>query len=1066
MSRKSRIVASAAVAFCGMALLAPTAVKALDSWQRTRKQAWIEQATAALKNGTEELPPIPFGVQLVDDPDEVKGEEQDDPAARELQQLLLFRDRTPEAQLELLRIAQAEKAKETAISQALAQNPAAAATLAPVVSTIVANNVGPAGARSEYNGSYYKAQDTGRVRAIRVHPTDANTVFVATAGGGLWKTQNFHTVTPTWVPLTDSVVGSIDLGAMDVDPSNPNVLYVGTGENGDALPGGAVMKSTDGGATWQAPVLLSGRYLSGNLAIAQTAVQVRSIAVDPNDSNTVMAATNVGLFRSVDAGTTFAIVDMPNLPAYNFNTTTFNTGLKAAWDVVYLGSAGGKSQFMVSGDYACPGFAPPNRGNHVPNCAAATGIPTLPTTGTVGDVWKSLDGGATWTSMRMAGKLPTQAATWGAAGSDSANLGDLGRIAISAAPNADPSLSSVYAMGASVSDAASVTILLFNTRDGGATWNKLATSKSTNLTNPTISTRCRTLDLGHNQSWYDLGVAVDPGNPDRAIMGGNLCGARTIDGGQTWQLAAYWLPSSGSGDTQDGAGALPYVHADWHTALVSRSGGRYVTLVGCDGGIHSSYNVFDMTPTQLASWNQPDYGLITHLPYGHGTGDPVLGNAQVFYAGFQDNGTRWRLSHTEAIFIPTLGNWDQIVGGDGTGNGVSSDANGQNQVYWGGLPNLNTFCRPTPSRDCGSATRIVDGNEVPNWSRTLPTLPAGDAMPFTLRYSPTYDAAGSMLAPSTFNLWRVTVDANDVATWTRLTPAGFTGGRNTQLQGAYASPFTYQINGVTTRIYGAVVTGGAFAVFTDTGTGIPTQTVSGQMRFAGTAVTGSSTVAFPRVPLNLCPPQADGSAPLVTRSFIGATVNPSPDAMGKIFKTCDNGATWIPIHGNGTAAPGGGTLDLPNIPVYVVRIDYGDPSEKTIYVGTELGLYRTTDGGNTWARYGSVPAARIIDLTVSLNGSLVRASAYGRGLWEMYPHSEVGSALGDGDWDRNGVIDFRDLLAAASRLGRTPAQNSSDPNDFANYYQPRYDAALDANGDGALDDQDLGSVITKFGGTP
>ena len=54
------------------------------------------------------------------------------------------------------------------------------------------------------------------------------------------------------------------------------------------------------------------------------------------------------------------------------------------------------------------------------------------------------------------------------------------------------------------------------------------------------------LDIGHGQSQYDLAIAVDPGNPNNLLIGGNLCGARSIDGGATWQIASDWLAFGGA----------------------------------------------------------------------------------------------------------------------------------------------------------------------------------------------------------------------------------------------------------------------------------------------------------------------------------------------------------------------------------------------------------------------------------------------------------------------------------------------------------------------------------------
>src|SRR5215831_67497 len=90
----------------------------------------------------------------------------------------------------------------------------------------------------------------GRIAAVSGVIGDATTFYFGSVGGGVWKTTNAGT---TWVPIFDSQpIASI--GAIAVSPSNPNVIYVGTGEadiRSQIGFGDGVYKSTDAGKTWQ-----------------------------------------------------------------------------------------------------------------------------------------------------------------------------------------------------------------------------------------------------------------------------------------------------------------------------------------------------------------------------------------------------------------------------------------------------------------------------------------------------------------------------------------------------------------------------------------------------------------------------------------------------------------------------------------------------------------------------------------------------------------------------------------------------------------------------------------------
>src|SRR5260370_5556704 len=90
---------------------------------------------------------------------------------------------------------------------------------------------------------------SGRIATVAADPTHANTIYIGAAGGGVWKTTDGGT---TWSPLTDNQA-TLSMGAIALAPSNPNILYAGTGEPdniGDSYYGRGILKSTDAGATW------------------------------------------------------------------------------------------------------------------------------------------------------------------------------------------------------------------------------------------------------------------------------------------------------------------------------------------------------------------------------------------------------------------------------------------------------------------------------------------------------------------------------------------------------------------------------------------------------------------------------------------------------------------------------------------------------------------------------------------------------------------------------------------------------------------------------------------------
>ena len=919
--------------------------------------------------------------------------------------------------------------------------------------------LGPQSALSEWNGSYYDGLDSGRVATIRVDPTNPHTIYIGAIGGGIWKTSDITIGTPLWTPLT-STLGTMFIGSFDLDPATPGVIHAGLGDYWEGNPGGVMVKSTDGGVTWSSPVLLNGT-LNG---VPIHAVNTRTVRIDPQDHNNILVAADIGLFRSTDGGATFSPIDLPNLPTYG------TTDLEGMFSIVYTGpSASGSSTFMATGNYACPNQYPPSFNQPVGSAFLATcsGLPTGQ--GNLGDIWTSTDGGATWSSARVAGLLPP---TFELAGNPPAPVAsEMGRMNLTAVPGVTNGSTTVYAIGANQNGAHTIAIL--KSTNGGGTWTAVANGAITAPTNPTpgaTGADCMNLDIGHGQSQYDLTIAVDPGNTNNLLIGGNLCGARSIDGGATWQIVSDWLAFGGA------EGNLPYVHADWHNSQIVRVDGQPVSLASSDGGIFVSFDLFNAARGADVHWFDGNVGLDTHLPYSVGSGDPTFGNSQYVLTGMQDNGTRIRISQTEAYLSNFPMAWNQIQGGDGFGAAVSNNTFGGNTTTWGVANGGRVFCRAGAGLECTRATRVVNDVEVRSYYRAAPVLPPGDANGgFAVRYWPLFDAAGSVITNSNFNLWKMSPIPGNQVVITRLTTSppppnqggyvgcGTTNVRSIRAGGPIASPFTYTINGTPSRVYGLPLSGGCFAVVTDTGRtdGVVSVTTALSIPQVGAEqVQNTGTITFPRDPSHL-------GGTDITKTYVVSSVGdfatlpvtnpatPISAATGHVFKTTDGGATWTPLHGNGTG------FDLPNVRVYIIRFDPSDPTDQTLWAGTDLGLYRSTDLGLTWTRYGSnLPMVRVQDLFLALNGSLIRVAMYGRGIWEIYPRSDgAGGLTGLGDFDKNGVIDFRDVGNLTNRLTQNPAATEV----------PLYDNEMnmtETGGATTLDDNDLAALLAKFGGAP
>ena len=141
---------------------------------------------------------------------------------------------------------------------------------------------------------------SGRISDVVIHPSDRATWYVAVGSGGVWKTSDAGT---TWTPIFDRE-NSYSIGCIASDASNPNTIWVGSGENVSGRHvgfGDGIYKSLDGGKTWKNMGLKNSEHIA-------------KIIIDPRDSSVIYAAAEGGLwspgaergvFKSSDGGATW-----------------------------------------------------------------------------------------------------------------------------------------------------------------------------------------------------------------------------------------------------------------------------------------------------------------------------------------------------------------------------------------------------------------------------------------------------------------------------------------------------------------------------------------------------------------------------------------------------------------------------------------------------------------------------------------------------------------------------------------------------------------------------------------
>jgi photosystem II stability/assembly factor-like uncharacterized protein len=337
---------------------------------------------------------------------------------------------------------------------------------------------------------------------VKGRPDEA---YFGAVGGGLWKTSDKGV---TWTPVTDGQITSSSVGALAVSESSPDIVFIGTGEScirGNIMSGDGVYKSADAGKTWTHVGFRNAKNIS-KIRIHPTNADIVYVAAfghhgAPNEER--------GVFKSIDGGKTWkrtlfrdaktAAIDLSIDPK---NPLVMYAAMWEAYRVEYQMSSGG------------PGSG----------------------------LFKSIDGGETWTEVTRAPGMPT---------------GLIGRIGVSVSP-ADANR--VYALVENENGG------LFRSDDAGASWKLVNTNRNirqrafyyTHLTaDPKNRDTVYLLNVSSFKS-TDAGVTltglgggthgdyhdlwVDPDDPAHMVVANDGGGAVTYAGGQGWSAQDFPTP--------------------------------------------------------------------------------------------------------------------------------------------------------------------------------------------------------------------------------------------------------------------------------------------------------------------------------------------------------------------------------------------------------------------------------------------------------------------------------------------------------------------------------------------
>lgn len=730
----------------------------------------------------------------------------------------------------------------------------------------------------------------GRTRTLEFDPRNADRMLAGGVSGGVFESVDAGN---SWRALSDDAA-NVNIGALVFDPVNPDTIYAGTGElyrNNQrpyaAMWGQGILRSTDNGVHFRQLLATANddfRYVS-------------DIVISRHDHLRLYAATNTGVWRSDNGGTSFTRVLHP---------TDASGGLlyEGCTDLELLPDAGGADVLLAScasrsenDRYWLPGtVVPPACGGPCPAAVFRTEHAEVVVPG--------------WTVVL------TEAG--------------MGRTSLAAAPS-NPQI--IYALAAStvpgpdrnsngLGDYDNGLHALFRSDDGGRTWQPRVRNSSADVLSTYLlsyadgfeAVRCGFGSFdAYSAGWYNQALAVNPLNPEVVWVGGMEL-YRSDNGGLSFGKASYWWLEGTS---------IYGIHADQHLIKFhpQYADGLPKMFVTNDGGV--GFTQLDGAPTRTGPtaacgpgsgtvpWATIENGLTSSQFY---TG-AVNATGTLYLGGLQDNGTVLKRASTPGK------DFTEIFGGDGAT--VAIDPRNDNTLY--------------ASAQNVSLHRSTDGGNT--FTAAFNGINDGTVfiMPFVLdvRAPDRLYAGGS-------RLWRT----NDQ-------------GRNwVAASASLGSSFNHRISAIalSPTDNSRLLLGNSFAIYRTASA----PTTNGNSSFAQVSPRAGWVSSLTYDPV-------DANIAYATYSSFGGE---------HVWRSGDGGATWTAIDGSGDAR-------LPDVPVHHLVIDPGNRSR--LYIGTDIGVFVSLDGGAHWAQenagFANVIVERLAIAPDAPGGATLFAFTYGRGVW-------------------------------------------------------------------------------------